>query len=195
MLLPKKYDNLGQEQRRYEEGEGFAETIDALITPWDTKTYQTNPVYQEVERLNAALAGTEINVTPPQPKRKISYTDNTGKKHKDYAMTAEEYENVAKTQGQTAADILNNLVKSSDYRNLTDQQKAYAINAVYEYAQEMGKKAALPDYHSTADAWIAKTGKYDLKAYITQGAKKSAEQRHPERCEQPSKRLDGHSSG
>lgn len=172
-MLPKKYDNLGQEQRRYEEGDEINAAIDALVTPWDTDNYKTDPVYTEVERLNEALKNSDINVTPPQPKRKINYTDKTGVDHDGYVLTEEQYQKIAETQGQTAKTILDKLTGNADYKKLTDEQKAFTFQAVYQYAQEKGKQAAIPDYHSNADAWIADMREFDMRGFIAQGSKKA----------------------
>lgn len=121
--------------------------------------------------LNRLYDVTKENVFPQAADKTVNYTDKNGNLHEDYNLSQEEYEKMQKTQGQTAADILNNLVKNSDYRNLTDQQKAATISAVYEFAKEKGKRAALPNYYSNADAWIADAKETDLKTFITQGTK------------------------
>jgi hypothetical protein len=126
-------------------------------------------VYQEIERLNAANDVAGISATPPQPKRKITYTDKAGAKHDGYALTEEEYQKLAQTQGQTAKRIVENLIKSKAYQNLTDAQKAYAIQAAYDYAQEMGKREALPDYYSEAAGWINGIKETDTNAFIARG--------------------------
>lgn len=149
--LPKKYDNLGKEQRRFDESEWMTAAFDNLVTPWDTDTYQTNPVYQEIERLNA-IDG--INVTPPQAKRKITYTDNTGKEHKNYNLSSEQYETMQKVQGQTSYRLMFEVISNSDYAGLTDKQKAEVISDIYSYAREQGLREALPNRFSDAEAWI-----------------------------------------
>lgn len=171
--LPKKYDNFGQEQRRYEEGDEINAAIDALVTPWDTDTYKTDAVYIEVERLNEALKNSDINVTPPQPKRKINYTDKTGVDHDGYVLTEEQYQKIATVQGQTEKKAIDKMVNSMEYKALTDVQKAYAMNAIYEYAAEKGKQTAIPDYYSKAAAWIAKTKESDIHAFIARGTEKA----------------------
>ena len=149
--LPKKYDNLGTEQRRFDESEWMAATFDNLVTPWDTDTYQTNPVYQEIERLNA-IDG--INVTPPQAKRKITYTDNTGKEHENYNLSSEQYETMQRIQGQTTMKLLAEITMSEDYKALNDLQKAEVYSDMYSYAQEQAKRQVLPDYFSESAAWM-----------------------------------------
>lgn len=125
------------------------------------------------KELNRVYAATKENVFPKMVDKTVTYTDIKGAKHTDYNLSQEEYTKMQQTQGQTAATILNNLVKNADYQKLTDQQKAYTISAVYEYAQEAGKKAALPGYHSSANAWISETKENDQKAFIAQGTKKA----------------------
>lgn len=149
--LPKKYDNLGKEQRRFDESEWMAAAFDNLVTPWDTDTYQTNPVYQEIERLNA-IDG--INVTPPQAKRKITYTDNTGKEHENYNLSSEQYETMQRIQGQTTMKLLAEITMSEDYKALNDLQKAEVYSDLYSYAQEQAKRQVLPDYFSESAAWM-----------------------------------------
>ncbi len=149
--LPKKYDNLGKEQRRFDESEWMTATFDNLVTPWDTDTYQTNPVYQEIERLNA-IDG--INVTPPQAKRKITYTDNTGKEHENYNLSSEQYETMQRIQGQTTMKLLAEITMSEDYKALNDLQKAEVYSDLYSYAQEQAKRQVLPDYFSESAAWM-----------------------------------------
>lgn len=149
--LPKKYDNLGKEQRRFDESEWMTAAFDNLVTPWDTDTYQTNPVYQEIERLNA-IDG--INVTPPQAKRKITYTDNTGKEHENYNLSSEQYETMQRIQGQTTMRLLAEITMSEDYKALNDLQKAEVYSDLYSYAQEQAKRQVLPDYFSESAAWM-----------------------------------------
>ena len=149
--LPKKYDNLGTEQRRFDESEWMTAAFDNLVTPWDTDTYQTNPVYQEIERLNA-IDG--INVTPPKAKRKITYTDNTGKEHENYNLSSEQYETMQRIQGQTTMKLLAEITMSEDYKALNDLQKAEVYSDLYSYSQEQAKRQVLPDYSSESAAWM-----------------------------------------
>ena len=150
-LLPKKYDNLGKEQHRYDDGDWMIAAFDSLVTPWDSETYSTNPVYQEIERLNT-LDG--IDVTPPQAKRSFTYTDTSGTEHKDFKLSGEQYETMQKIQGQTAMRLLAEATANEDYKDLTDKQKAEMISDLYAYAQEQAKRGVLPDYYSEASAWM-----------------------------------------
>ena len=153
--LPKKYDNLGKEQRRFDDSEWMAATFDNLVTPWDTDAYQTNPVYREIERLNA-IDG--LNVTPPKAKRKITYSDNNGKEHENYNLSSEQYETMQRIQGQTTMRLLAETIMSEDYKALNDIQKAEVYSNLYSYAQEQAKRQVLPDYFSESSAWMDSIG-------------------------------------
>ena len=140
----------------------------AFLNPFTTATASNDSVDIELERLNKAQK--LVNVNPPEVSKTISYQSNDGKTHDKHRLTEEQYQKLAQTQGQTAKKILDQMVTSSDYKKLTDDQKAYAIKAAYEYAQEQGKKAALPDYHSKAAEWISETKESDIQAFVTRGA-------------------------
>ena len=143
--------------------------VNAFINPGTLKQIDNSALEQEITRLGETQAE---NVTPPEIPKKLNYTDAEGNVHKDYRLTEEQYQKLAQVQGQTAKQILERVIQSSDYKKMTDTQKAYTVQAVYEYAQEQGKKAALPDYYSKADAWVIKTKGTDTAAFIAQGAKK-----------------------
>ena len=149
---------------------GTIRAINAFLNPGTLKAIDNSAIEQEITRLNDAQT---VNVTPPTVEKKISYTDRNGEEHKNQRLTEEQYQSYAQTQGQTAKRILDQLVQAQGYRNMTDAEKANAIKAVYEYAAEKGKQAALgKDYYSTADAWISGTKESDLNAFMLQGSKK-----------------------
>lgn len=141
--------------------------FNSFINPGSIKKIDNSELEKEITRLGKTQ---EQNVTPPDIPKKLTYTDASGNLHDNYRLTEEQYQKLAQTQGQTAKKILDQMVISSDYKKMTDDQKAYAIKAAYEYAQEQGKKAALPDYHSKAAEWISKTKESDIQAFVTRGA-------------------------
>jgi hypothetical protein len=138
-----------------------------LASPGYFKTADNSALTQELNRLRES---TGMNVFPQTAEKSVTYTDKSGNRHQDYNMSAEEYQKLQQTQGQTAKRIVGNLVNSKAYQKLTDAQKAYAIQAAYEYAKEMGKREALPDYYSEAAAWISGTKETDTAAFIARGA-------------------------
>lgn len=142
-----------------------------LLSPGYLSEVNSDAVNSELRRLNETQ--TE-KIAPPDIPKKIDYTDSKGNVHNNYQLTEKQYQMLAQVQGQTAKKALDSLVLSSSYKNLTDSQKAATIKAIYEYAAEKGKQAALGnDYYSTADAWISGTTESDLNAFIIQGSKKT----------------------
>lgn len=148
-------------------GNTFWRFFNAFINPGTFKTIDNGALEQEITRLNSVQS---VNVSPPTVEKTISYTDTSGNSHSNMRMTEAQYSTLAKVQGQTAAKLLNEIIDSADYKALTDEQKAYAIEAVYEYAAEQGKKAALEDYHSSAEAWIQNAAEGDISTFINRGA-------------------------
>lgn len=138
-----------------------------LLSPGYLSKAEETALTEELNRLRDA---TGENVYPQAPEKSFNYTDTKGNYHKDYNLSAEELETMQKVQGETAADLLNTIIRSKDYRALTDAQKASVIDAVYSYAQEQGKQEALPDYHSTAPAWMGKLGNNKAAGIIRRGA-------------------------
>lgn len=56
-----------------------------------------------------------------------------------YRMTADEYSKYKKSYGQTSYNLINNLVTTQEYKNLTTEQKQKAIESIYSYAKESNK--------------------------------------------------------
>lgn len=163
-----------QTDKRNEWGEaettesGWMRALNAYFNPGTLKEISDDPVEKELNRLNEAQVE---NVSPPTTDKTVSYTDTTGQKHDDMRLTEEQYQTLATTQGQTAKRLLDKLIKSKDYKVMTDSQKAAAVNAVYEYAAEAGKKAALPDYYSNAAGWIGEAEEDPVNSIIRRGTR------------------------
>lgn len=150
---------------------GWERAFNAYFNPGTYKRISNDPVEKELNRLKAE--GKDI--TPPTAAKNVSYTDKTGEKHENQRLTEEQYQTLAKTQGQTAKKLLDQIINSQDYKSLTEMQQEAAVKAVYEYAAEAGKKAALPDYYSQADAWISRVDADPVNGIIQRGAEKVLE--------------------
>jgi hypothetical protein len=142
---------------------GLERAFNAYFNPGTYKKISNDPVEKELNRLNEAQTD---SVSPPEVEKTVSYTDTAGEKHKNMRLTEEQYQTMATAQGQTAKSVLDQLIASDEYKAMTDSQKAAAVNAVYNYAAEEGKKAALPDYDSNAAGWIKNAGKNPKAAIV-----------------------------
>ena len=138
-----------------------------MLSPGYLSEEQKSAVSDELYRLREA---TGENVFPQPAKKTVTYTGNDGTLHKDYNLTAEQFEKLQKAEGQEAAKLIADLVENADFAKLTDNQKVGVIRDVYAYAAEQGKKAALEDYHSNADEWIQDMGSDKVGALIRRSA-------------------------
>lgn len=134
-----------------------------MLSPGYISEEQKSAVSDELYRLREA---TGENVFPQPAEKTVTYTGKDGTLHKDYNLSAEQFETLQKTEGQEAAKLIADLVGNADFAKLTDNQKVGVIWDVYAYAAEQGKKAALDDYHSNADAWIQNMGSNKTEALV-----------------------------
>ena len=70
-------------------------------------------------------------------------------------LTGAQYLTYSQTRGQTAFRLMSNLTSSAEYRGMTDDQKAKAVESVYQYANEVAKETTLRDYEIT-ESWVLK---------------------------------------
>ena len=127
------------------DGDQATRLVNAMFNPFTVTKVKTDELAKEMTRLNNAQ---ENSVTPPTVDKVVSYTDRQGTLHKNYRLTAEEYQTIAKTQGQTARNILERMTKSANYKALTDDQKAKAWDMVYSYSKEKAKVETLKTAYS-----------------------------------------------
>lgn len=148
---------------------GWLRAVNAFFNPGTLKKVDNGPVETELSRLKEVQAE---KVSPPVTGKTVTYTDNDGNIHRDMRLTEEQYQTLAKTQGQTAKRLLEEIFASKDYQSMTDVQKAATVQAVYDYAKEQGKKAALPGYYSTAAAWMGSLEGNEVNGLVKRGTEK-----------------------
>ena len=134
-----------------QQGDWMDRTFNSFVNPGTIKTIDHSVVEEEINRLNEAQ--TE-SVSPPEAPKIVSYTDKQGNVHKDVRLTEEQYQTLAKTQGQTARKILDDMISSKDYAALTDDQKATAIKMAYSYSKETGEIAAVDNHLGYSESWM-----------------------------------------
>lgn len=143
-----RIDAWGNEE---DKGGAFWQVFNAFINPGTLKAIDNSDLEAEINRLNKAQSE---SITPPEASKKISYTDKNGKYHDGYRLTEEEYTKLRQVQGQTAYEILQKVISSSDYKALTDAQKANVFSHVYSYASERARVNAISDYGGFSKAWM-----------------------------------------
>jgi hypothetical protein len=147
-----KTDKVDAWGNKEDQGNWMERTFNAFVNPGTIKKISTDPVEQEISRLNDAQ--TE-SVTPPTASKTISYKDKQGEAHNNVRLTEEQYQTLATEQGQTAKRILDKMIQTTDYKALEDEQKAKAIQQVYSYARMAAEIAAIGEDHTGFDeAWM-----------------------------------------
>lgn len=141
-------DQWGEEQKN---PPGIANWLYQLLSPSYIDKANVDAVANELYRLNEAQTGT--NVFPQSPEDQISYTDSDGNRIDKYNLSMEELDRLKRTEGQTQARLVADLIGGQDYNALTDAQKAKAVSLCYDYARELARGEVLPGYDGM-DSWM-----------------------------------------
>lgn len=110
-----------------------------------------NPSYVSAERETAAdrelqrLKDAGHDGVFPQ---RVSQSEKPGGEY----LTQDQYETYAKTVGTTSYDMVSDLISTPEYKAMSDEEKADAVELAYRYAKAVGKEA-VSDYEP--DAWIS----------------------------------------
>ena len=123
----------------------------------------TDDVYEELNRLNDAQS--DINVYPQTPDKTVTFYDADGKLHEDYNLSAEEYVELAELQGSTQKELVEEILSSDQYSELTNREKARAVQLAYQYAREYSRQEVL-DADGFSAKWMEKAGDDIVNAII-----------------------------
>ncbi len=132
---------------RTEETGTFAERFaNNFFNPAYVKEASGTPIDSELERLYK-LGKTSVYPTKPGTDVKING---------EY-LSAEEYVEYAKKRGSVSLETVRELINSSAYKNMSDADKADAIKAAYDYADDIAKQyvrrgAKMPSWVEKATA-------------------------------------------
>lgn len=128
-MLPARKDVWGNEKTR--DSNVLVRAYEVGLAPYNRKKVIED--YTEKELLKVFEDTGEKSVLPGVPNKDI--TINKQK----YRLTSEEYNKAKENFGNTSKNMLDSLVKTSEYKKLSGEQKAEAINNVYSYAKEQIK--------------------------------------------------------
>lgn len=145
LFQAQKYDAWGN-------GVETSNAYQSFINPAYASQITNDPVDQEISRLNKAQSE---NVSPSLPSQSITYTGKDGQAHKGQRLTAEEYEAMCRVQGQTQKRLVEEMISSADYADLSDADKAKAISYAYDYARDTARLEVFDDYPGYSAKWMA----------------------------------------
>ncbi|MBC2870419.1 hypothetical protein H7271_02215 [Bittarella massiliensis] len=118
--------------RTQKSGNIISRAAQNFISPGYASIKNQTPVDKEVERLYRSTS--ENTVLPSSAPTSCQQGNTT------YQFTPKEYTTFQTTMGQTAYKALEELFEDRRYKNLSDQQKAQAVEKVYKYAGEKARK-------------------------------------------------------
>ena len=118
--------------------------FESFLAPYSKTKDISTDLDKEIKRVYNETG--ENGVIPSIPYAYVKYKGET------YRMSANEYTQYKKTYGQKANKYLNELIKSSSYKNANDDMKAKMMDKIYDYAkaeanEEYFKKTSV-DYTS-----------------------------------------------
>ena len=110
----------------------FIRAFENFISPYTRKESIATEIDEELKDLYSQTGDTGILPSVPS-----NYVNFDGEK---YNMSAEEFTDYKKTYGQTANDLLEDLFKTTTYKNSTSEDRTDMVNDVYDYARDIAKK-------------------------------------------------------
>ncbi|MGN0451989.1 MAG: hypothetical protein ACI4FN_07765 [Acutalibacteraceae bacterium] len=113
-----------------------------FVSPGYYSDIEYSEMSEELLRLSEAVKGEDISVFPKTAQKSFEVNGKT--KH----LTAEEYKKYAKAKGQYSYDYVSEFVNSSEYKKLTDEERAKVISNLYKYANAKAK-TEVSDYDIT----------------------------------------------
>jgi hypothetical protein len=139
-------DELG---RTVGKGDTAERIFNAFFNPAYYSEEAQNPVVDELQYLyeltQADPTLSEINVVPRWGGKSYSYRDKSGKKV-TVRFTAEQYEEYSITRGTAITAMLTDLFKSQTYNEMTDEEKAKAVQSVIQTATLYAKAESKTGY-------------------------------------------------
>lgn len=125
-----KIDLWGREVSNGDAGERF---LESFLSPGYYSRLSDDALTKELRRLSEATGSS--GVYPGKVPKSFMVGDVTK------YLTAEEYTQYARQAGQARRKVVEQLMNSEGYQKLSDEGKAKAIAAAYEYADGVGKMA------------------------------------------------------
>lgn len=134
-----------------------------FVSPGYYSDVEYSEMSKELLRLSKEVKSEDVNVLPKTAQKSFEVNGNTK------YLTAEEYTKYAKAKGRYSYDYVSEFVNSSEYKKLTDEERAKVISNLYKYANAKAK-TEVSDYDitksfKTVSQWD-KRGKSTVIYYI-----------------------------
>ena len=163
--LPPSLDVWGREQKTKS---AAVRVVNNFLNPTTVKKNNVTAVDKEVERLYKSTGDSEV--IPSMPNKYMNYKNTKGNQvRKDF--TANEYTKYVKERNNATLKDIDGLIKTQEYKNLSDEDKAKVISGLFDYNNDKAKGDLAKDYEiqkSTAkiDDIVASTGMSKANAIL-----------------------------
>lgn len=125
-----------------------------LINPAYVSKIGTSDMEEELLRLYRSDANERNSILPSSQKKKVGSGDSEVK------FTAKQYVQYNTERGQTAYDLLTDLVDDNLYEKATDKQRIAAVEQAYDYASQVSRKHIQSEWDKM-DNWIVRAMEAD----------------------------------
>lgn len=154
-MLPTKTDIWGKEVKQSDNI--IQRGLENAVFPWTRKEVSTSKVDNALTELYDKIG--ESSILPDTLNKKLTINGQ------DYRLTNEEYSKYKTAYGETSYKLLNSLVSSNEYKNMTSKQKQVAIENIYDYAKERNKV----NYAKSIGAEIETSTTYNVLKALEKG--------------------------
>ena len=129
-------DMFGRTDSKQSFGDYVKAGLENFLSPAYVEKRDTDNVVSEVENLRQSLGSEGKDVLPTD----YNSTYTVRYEGQDYRMSEDQFTEYKKIRGQAAHDKLADLIKTPEYRAMTNDEKKKAIEAVYDEAKEEAKR-------------------------------------------------------
>lgn len=137
-------------------GPWWRRMLNNLLLPGYSRSIESP---DEVEKMLADLydTATAQNISGADAANLKAASKSFSVNGETYNMTAKEYEKMSKVRGQTAYDLLQQLMQQEEFYNGSDYYKVKAVGYVWDYANTIAKREINADYAPDSAKWVLTT--------------------------------------
>lgn len=135
--------------RKQETGSALYRAFDNLANPGTYSADRSTEVDAELQRLYD-VTGVDVFPSRVSPNETYTKKNNDGTVEEIHLADSGLYETYATTLGQTSLNELTELINSAAYQSMTDADKAVAVQAIYDYARDVARKAIDSEYEMSS---------------------------------------------
>lgn len=138
--LPSKIGANGQEMTNFQGGT-LSNIFESMLSPGYIGRNQKTAIDSELERLYNATGDNDVlpNWSEYTSKSDLSIEYQKQK----YALTTKEFADYQQSRGKLTYNLIQKVIKTSAYTNMSDEQKASVISEIIGYANDIAKREYL----------------------------------------------------